>query len=164
MAERGGPTGRGGGPTGRSEAVERFLELRPLVRARMETAVPPELTAEFQSVTAHQLRALELLPAEDGLTMRQLAAALGVMGATVTELADRLVVRDLARREHDSTDRRVVRLVPTERGRQLADSYRRAQRQAADAAFDRLSAAQVATLLDVMQTLAAADRELEAAR
>lgn len=140
--------------TGRDAAIDRYLELRPAIRARMEASVPEELRSQFSAVTAHQLRALALLR-DGGLSMRQLAAALGVVGATTSVLADRLVAQGLAVREHDPDDRRVVRLVLTEPGRRVASKYLEAQRRAARALFDRLSEGQIDAWLDVLETLAA---------
>ncbi len=149
-------------PTDRDAAVTRYLQLRPLIKARLAEAMPADLREEFAAVTPHQVRALLALPRE-GLSMRQVAAALGVTGATASVLADRLEGQDLARREHDGEDRRVVRLVPTDRGWSLAGRVAAAEQETARLLFDRLSDAQVAAWLDVLETLAAAD-VLEGAR
>lgn len=141
---------------GRTAAIERYLQLRPAIRARMEASVPADLQEEFTTVTAHQLRALVVLGAE-GQTMRQLAAAMGVMGATASVLADRLVGQGLADRCADPRDRRVVRLVPTERGRLLSERYLAAERRTAETLFARLTDRQVTAWLDVLETLAADD-------
>lgn len=138
----------------RERAIARYLALQPRIKARMEASVPEELRTEFASVTAHQLRALVALP-ENGLSMRHLSEAMNVMGATASVLADRLVVHGLVVREHDPADRRVVRLVPTERGTALARRYQQAQRAAAETLFDRLTDEQVEAWLDVLETLAA---------
>jgi len=144
--------------------MARYLELRPVIRARLEATVPHELRAECGAVTPHQLRALSLL-GSDGLPMRRLAEELGVMGATASVLADRLVAHGLAQRRHDPVDRRVTRLVPTETGMALASRYAEAQRRAADALFDVLSEPQVESLIEIMETLAQAPLgEPEAAR
>lgn len=143
-------TGRQGRRDG---AVERYLELQPLVRDLLDAAVEPELREEFASVTSHQVLALTRLP-EQGLPMRQLAAMLRVTAATATVLADRLVARQLATRRQDPRDRRVVLLAPTELGRDLARRAGEARRQAAEAAFARLDDEQVEAWLDVMETLA----------
>ncbi|HET9077065.1 MAG TPA: MarR family transcriptional regulator [Acidimicrobiales bacterium] len=146
---------------GREGAIDRYLQLRPSIRARMESSVPEGLRAEFASVTAHQLRALALLE-DGGLSMRQLASALGVMGATTSVLADRLVAQGLAVREHDPGDRRVVRLLLTEEGRRVADRYQEAQRRAARSLFDRLSDEQIVAWMGVLETLAADQTEAAA--
>ncbi len=130
------------------------MELRPIVMARMDDSVPPELKTEFESVTVHQLKALVSLPPE-GLTMHELAGALAVTGATASALADRLVARRLVMRATDENDRRVVRLVPSLEGSALAGRWRSARRRMMEALLDRLSDEQVTAWLDVMETLAA---------
>ncbi len=137
----------------REAAVDRFVQLRPAVLAKMHESVPPELSAEFESITVHQLKALVALPAE-GMTMHELARSLGITGATACSLADRLVAQDLAVRATDPTDRRVVRLRPSERGAELAGRHRQARRRSVAALFELLSDEQVAAWIDIMETLA----------
>lgn len=135
--------------------MHRYLELRPLVRAHMAAVVPSELQQEFESVTPHQLRALVLL-SDTGLTMHKLALALGITDATATILADRLVSQGLAIRQSDPSDRRVVRLVASGNGRDLAQRYTKVELTAAGELFELLSDEQVIGFIDVMETLAGA--------
>lgn len=150
--------GREGAGTWREEAVERFVRLRPAVLARMTASTPPELRAEFESVTGRQLQALAVLPGS-GLTMSDLAASLGVSGATASVLSDRLVSQGLAVRGTDPADRRVVRLAPTPRGTALAARYQEAQRRAVTALLESLTDEQVAAWLDIMETLAGGHKQ-----
>ncbi|MGH3154065.1 MAG: MarR family winged helix-turn-helix transcriptional regulator, partial [Streptosporangiaceae bacterium] len=138
----------------RAQIVARVVELRPVVLALMRESAPEELDAGFGHVTGRQLQVLARLPS-DGLTMGEMAAFLRVSGAAASVLADRLVAQDLAARHADPADRRVVRLVPTPQGAVLAERYREYQRRGVAALLDRLSDAQVAAWLDVMETLAA---------
>jgi DNA-binding MarR family transcriptional regulator len=140
--------------TARARAVDRYLQLRPVIKAQLEATVPDDLQREFAKVTAHQVRALVMLP-EPGLTMYELASAMGITGATASVLADRLVTHGLITRAQDDSDRRVVRLLLTERGRHLAARYRDAERKQAETMFSRLTDTQVAAWLDVLETLAA---------
>lgn len=142
------------GGVDRVKAISRYLELRPLVRQKMEGSVPSQLREEFATMTPHQLRALLSLPAA-GISMKELAEAMNVTGATASVLADRLVAQGLACRSHDATDRRVVRLAPSEQGKSVAEKARRAQRQMAKSLFSHLSDSQVDAFLDVMETMAA---------
>jgi DNA-binding MarR family transcriptional regulator len=137
----------------REAAVDRFVQLRPAVLAKMHESVPPELSAEFESITVHQLKALVALP-DEGLTMHELACTLGITGATTCALADRLVAQGLAVRTADPADRRVVRLRASERGAELAGRHRQARRRSVAALFELLSDEQVAAWLDIMETLA----------
>jgi DNA-binding MarR family transcriptional regulator len=147
------PGGSAGPAAHRAEAVARFLALRPGVLARMRTSVPDELRAGFDALTPRQLHALAMLP-DEGMGMQRLAAELGITAPTASTMAGRLVAQGLAVRMTSPGDRRVVRLAPSERGRELARRYWQAQRQAADAIFDRLTEAQAASLLGLMEILA----------
>jgi DNA-binding MarR family transcriptional regulator len=146
----------------RAQVVARVVELRPVVLALMRESVPDELQG-FGQATGRQLQALARLP-KDGMTMGELAAFLKVTGAAASVLADRLVGLGLAVRHADPADRRVVRLAPTAEGMAMAEQYRDNQRRAVAALLDRLSDAQVASWVEVMETLAACDPGPAAAR
>jgi DNA-binding MarR family transcriptional regulator len=62
---------------------------------------------------------LLLLWKEDGLTPGEVARRLGLATPTVTRAATRMEAAGLLRREPHPTDRRLVRLVRTERGQSL---------------------------------------------
>ncbi|MGH9071384.1 MAG: MarR family winged helix-turn-helix transcriptional regulator [Acidimicrobiales bacterium] len=143
----------------REAAVDRYLVLKPAVVARMNDFVDTELRSEFESLTVHQVKALVRLP-PDGLTMHELAADLGITGATACALADRLVAQGLAERRADSLDRRVVRLSPSPCGASISERQRQAQRQRAVAMFGLLSDSQVVAYIGIMETLATAPAEL----
>ena len=64
---------------------------------------------------------LRQLWAEDGQTPGEIARRLGLATPTVTRAATRMEATGLLRREPHPGDRRLVRLVLTERGRSLED-------------------------------------------
>src|SRR6266702_1225637 len=64
---------------------------------------------------------LRQLWAEDGQTPGEIARRLGLATPTVTRAATRMEAAGLLRREPHQRDRRLVRLVLTERGRALED-------------------------------------------
>lgn len=140
-------------PARRSELVERFMALRPVLVARMQAAVPEEIRNELGAVTSHQLQALSQLP-RAGLTMHELARAIEISGASACALADRLVSRGLAARETDAADRRVVRLVRTELGDQLAERYDESKRRQIAVLLERLTDEQAEQFLGVIELLA----------
>jgi DNA-binding MarR family transcriptional regulator len=137
-----------------AQIIARVVELRPAVLALVRESVPDELQG-FGQATGRQLQALARLP-RDGMTMGELAAFLRVTGAAASVLADRLVAQGLAVRHADLADRRIVKLTPTPEGTAVAERYRDNQHRAIAALLDRLSDAQVAAWLDIMETLAAA--------
>ncbi|MGH9129380.1 MAG: MarR family winged helix-turn-helix transcriptional regulator [Acidimicrobiales bacterium] len=148
-------------PLSREAALDRFVELRQVVLVKMNESVPPELSAEFESITVHQLKALGRIPT-DGLTMHQLAGALGISGATACALTDRLVAQGLALRAADPTDRRVVRLCLSPRGAELAERYHRSKREGVATLFAQLSDTQVVTLIEIMEAMAATEAPVAA--
>lgn len=134
-----------------AQMVPRVVKLPPMVLALMRESVPDELQAGFGQANGRQLQALARLPG-DGMTMGELVAFPRVTGAAASVLADRLVGRGLAVQHTDPGDRRVVRLAPTPRGVALAGRYRTNQQCAVAAVLDRLSDAQVAAWLDIVET------------
>ncbi len=86
--------------------------------------------------------------------MGELASALEVSGPAACMLADRLVSHGLAERRSDPSDRRVVRVVRTERGKRLVKRYEMAQRHALDALVERLSDDQLADWVEILASLA----------
>lgn len=133
----------------RGARLDRLAELLPAIQTRVRATKPPELTAELGSVTLHQLEAVRLVQ-PDGLTMSRLAEALDISESAATALVDRLVRHGLIERAEDPEDRRVVRIVPSERSRELADRFVAHQRAVLEEAFVVLDDEDLATLVDLL--------------
>src|SRR6185295_13542262 len=71
------------------------------------------------NLTMPQLKMLAVVDSLEAAPMSQVAARLGIGLSAATSLIDRLEEHDLARREHDLHDRRVVRVTTTSAGREL---------------------------------------------
>ncbi|MHB8324774.1 MAG: MarR family winged helix-turn-helix transcriptional regulator [Candidatus Dormibacteria bacterium] len=129
--------------------------LTELLSGWLETFRPASTSAaspflpDGQSLTRHQLRALRSLPA-GGLTMRSFAQALGVSGGSATALADRLIRSGAVERQTDTSDRRVVRLIPTAAGARLATASRGAQDAAVAGLLALMPAPSRAALMGAM--------------
>lgn len=95
------------------------------------------------------VKALRLLPLDEPLAMRQLAARLRCDNSYVTSVVDTLEAHGVASRQPHPTDRRIKIIVLTEAGRSLA---RRAQEILArpPAGFAALSDAEIATLCHLL--------------
>lgn len=85
---------------------------------------------------AGQETIMELLAAEDGQTLGQLAAALGVKPPTVTKSITRLQEQEFVERRASETDARQMHVWLTEKGRALLEHMYRAIRDAEDSALD----------------------------
>jgi DNA-binding MarR family transcriptional regulator len=114
---------------------------RPAVEAAL--AAVGELVAERRrssmawvrgcDVSMAQLHVLATLHEQGGMTVGALAEALSISAPSASAVVDRLVERDMVRRERSEDDRRTVRLSLSDCGRRLteelhglgADNFRR---------------------------------------
>ena len=81
------------------------------------------------TLTIQQLKLLTLVRLHGSLSGHQLSDLLGVSMPTVSGLVDRMVERDLFRREDDPADRRVRRVVLSDEGNRLAAEFENAGQQ-----------------------------------
>ncbi len=82
--------------------------------------------------TSGQIRLLRFLVQHKCCTMQELADLLGVAPPTVTGMIKRMLAQEVVERIRDESDWRVVRVLPTERGRravELYDQFRRTNLQ-----------------------------------
>lgn len=141
-------------PAARDRLAEQILDVLPRLRRRLENAFPPELREELSSVTVHQLEALRHLCRDGGMTMAELAQSQGIGLSSATALADRLLRQGLAQRTSDPSDRRVVRLVPTDDALRLVERFGAAKRRTAMQALAALDDGEAATLLTLLGKIA----------
>jgi DNA-binding MarR family transcriptional regulator len=97
----------------RADLVMTLIEVGLRLEARLEEALAPlGLSLAKLNVLGH------LIEAGEPLTLSEIAARLNCVRSNVTQLIDRLEADGLVRREADHADRRAVRAVITERGRE----------------------------------------------
>jgi len=102
----------------RSALAHEIWELNLRVHDQaMRLVGPSEIPLDL---TVQQLRVLNLVAAEPGMTSQDLANGLAVSAPTASGLVDRLVEKDILERRHDPEDGRVRRLYLTELGEQAA--------------------------------------------
>jgi MarR family transcriptional regulator, transcriptional regulator for hemolysin len=73
-------------------------------------------------VTLSQWRVVRSLVLQPGLTQKELANKIGIEGATLVPMIDKMEKRGLLKRKTDSTDRRVNRIYLTSRADSLWES------------------------------------------
>ena len=94
---------------------------------------------------------LEQLWREDGLTPGELAKRIGVETPTVTRAVQRMEAADLAQREPDLEDARLVRVRLTERGRELEEVVPEIMNRVWDEALEGFSEEERAQLRRMME-------------
>lgn len=98
----------------RAELAAQLLALNGQVHDRAMGLVGP--MAVPADLTLQQLRVLDHVAKQPGLSGQELGALLGVSAPTASGLVERLVEKGLVVRVDDRDDRRVRRLQPTEAG------------------------------------------------
>jgi 5'-methylthioadenosine phosphorylase len=147
----GGRDAAEGGPPSETDAnaeLERLLrEISSTIRHRGRRVL-----AEM-GITLPQFDALNQLLRHGEMTMGELCERLQVASSTVTDLTDRMERAELVRRCKDGSDRRVVRLHVTERGRAVIDAVLRARAAYVGAVIESLPARRRAGVLGAIRLL-----------
>jgi DNA-binding MarR family transcriptional regulator len=102
-----------------------------------------------------QVDALDVVVSTDGCRMAELAADLRVDRSTATRVVDRLVAEGVVTRHEASGDGRGVRVVATERGRELYEEFSARRRGMLVAVLAGFEAAEREVLADLLERLVA---------
>jgi DNA-binding MarR family transcriptional regulator len=138
---------------GREKIVETIAETLPAIMHRMIESRPLN-RGEFE-LTLAQMRALRAIGSQQGCTMGELAAKLGVSLSAATGLADRLVQQGLIVRKPDSQDRRVVRVEASPVGRRTHAAMRKKKHQLMALALAGLSQSELEKIAGSLTALRA---------
>lgn len=76
-----------------------------------------------------ELLSLEAISKEEAIIMSELAERLGIGFSTATGIIDRLTEKKLVRRVRNGVDRRVVRIVLTEKGKKVNLAYQKQKKE-----------------------------------
>ena len=102
-------------------------------------------------ITLPQLGVLEYLSNRRESPMNELARHLGVTRPAATGLADRLIAQGLVSRQGDRSDRRVIRINLTPKGRRVLDNIWNQKRRMLQEVFGQLSPAERAQYLATLE-------------
>ena len=142
----------------RTDLIDRLVALQPRLRRRLIDAMEPGLHdagQEFGGITVHQLEVLRRLLEGEEMTMREVAQVLSVGPSGATQLVDRLEQRGLVTRERDPEDRRVQRVVPTERARATGNMFALRLRRALDDVVSVLDEDELRSYVELSERVAA---------
>ena len=95
-----------------------------MAQQKLRTHIKNVLIKEGVTVTLPQSGILFLLEQNDGRSMTELAQPLGIDNSTITGLIDRLEKAGFVQRRPNNTDRRMLRIHITEKGREEAGKAR----------------------------------------
>jgi DNA-binding MarR family transcriptional regulator len=139
------------------ELADEFGAAMRAFKRVFEVRLPQDLRDDLGGITPHQVEGvLCAMQAEAGITMNDLARGQGVGLSSATALADRLVKQGLADRVSDPSDRRIVRIVPTQRGREVGRSFQNARRRVLLEMLGSLSDEEATLLVTLLGRMSAA--------
>lgn len=142
-------------------------------RASLERELLDEMTSWFtrdrggvfknwhrHALSLVHLNVLTALEAAGPLSMRRLAEEMDVSDASATGIVDRMEKRSLVERRHDTSDRRVVLVYPTEAGAQVFRDMAAHRREALTQVLHELSGAEMTALITGLRAIHAARRKV----
>ena len=147
-----------------SDIADELFDLIPRLLGRIRADIPrdtDDIAPEWRDIlelraTKGQLKLLRVLMTRQRCTMQELADQLDVAPPTVTAMIKRLLTQEFVERIRDEVDWRVVRVLPTERGRRavsLYDQFRRANLQRRLAHLNEEELAQLGAALPVLRRI-----------
>jgi len=130
---------------------ELLVSLRKVIRA---IDLYSKKLNKDSGLTAPQLFVLQEISAHDGVMVKDIASSINLSSATVTNILDRLEVRELVVRERSTVDKRKVGLHLTELGiKALANAPKPLQEHFIDR-FEKLEEWEQTQLVATMQRIA----------
>ena len=139
-----------GGDTLVGRRAEMVEDVRGVARAVLAALV---YSAARAGLNQSDFYALVRVVAAEGLTGAEIRRILGVSSSSVTELADRLESAGMIARTRPQSDRRLVVLQPTARGRRAVARALRPALAAIAAAVDELAEEELAVVGRFLQEL-----------
>lgn len=137
-----------------------FAFFRVMRALMFEERPQPELDA----LPLAQLRLIWSVTFMPDATMKDYSERLSVSQSTVTQLAERLVRRNMVLRQPDATDRRVVRLRLTEVGQKIMNAAKGAQHQTFLQVWEMLSTAERDQVMNGLRILGRTGEAVRAAQ
>jgi len=137
--------------TDREVLLDQFTGLLGRLKKRVAAGMPQEWREQMEGATQHQIEALfQLAQSPDGMTMNDLAKQQSCALSSATALVDRLVQQGLAERHDDPNDRRVVRIVASDRAQSCLALANKGKRHLATELLAPLNNSEVRQLVTLL--------------
>lgn len=111
------------------------------------------------SISKPELLALEAISREEGLMMSELGKRLDISMSTATGIIDRLIEKKLVKRERNGGDRRVVRVVLTDKGRKTNLTYQKQKKELFGRMLGALDPEEQGELIKILEKIAGAIKQ-----
>lgn len=111
------------------------------------------------SISKPELLALEAISREEGLMMSDLGKRLDISLSTATGIIDRLIEKKLVKRERNGGDRRVVRVVLTDKGRKTNQTYQKQKKDLFGRMLGALDPEEQGELIKILEKIAGAIKQ-----
>jgi len=111
------------------------------------------------SISKPELLALEAISKEEGLMMSDLGKRLDISLSTATGIIDRLIEKKLVKRERNGGDRRVVRVVLTDKGRKTNQTYQKQKKELFGRMLGALDPEEQGELIKILEKIAGAIKQ-----
>jgi DNA-binding MarR family transcriptional regulator len=135
--------------TGDSQLIEKIFTFSRLMKEKMS------YDTGFLHLTLLQIQTLLFLHHNPQVQMRDIAAHFSIEMPTATNLIHKLVKEDLVTRQLDDEDRRLVRILLTQKGQKLLEDAIRERNQKLSLLLSRLPKADKENLLRIISMLTA---------
>ncbi len=143
-------------PVRNSEVIDAVL-----TASRVLVAVAARSLAEHEAeISLQQYRALVVIASRGPQRPVDLAEALGLDPSTITRLCDRLIVKRLILRRHQSDDRRQVQVTLSGQGRRIVDSVANRRRVEIERILSSLQPGERARIVRAFETFSRAAGEV----
>lgn len=111
------------------------------------------------SISKPELLALEAISREEGLMMSDLGKRLDISLSTATGIIDRLIEKKLVKRERNGGDRRVVRVLLTDKGRKTNQTYQKQKKELFGRMLGALDPEEQGELIKILEKIAGAIKQ-----
>lgn len=106
------------------------------------------------SVSKPELLALEAISKEEGLMMSELGNRLDISFSTATGIIDRLIEKKLVKRERNGGDRRIVRVMLTDKGKKTNKEYQEQKKELFGRMLGALDPREQGELIKILEKIA----------